>query len=209
MLKYLIFFISYYKINEIFKCRKTSYIIAGMLYIFISMYQDIIKIYIMTKVELEMTKTKRKIYKINLWLYSEDVVVDIEEYTIKRKCKSSIKTYEGTELYTYNYNIPSCGTIIGESAIHVSMVTEDFTNINSSIEKMIEEGRKRINLEIKLLNDMDKQLDLLEKFDKGITFVTNKKGFYHVEKVESDMILKPFNKGKEPISIKNYVVLGK
>lgn len=152
-----------------------------------------------------MAKQKRKIYKINLWLYSEEVKVDIMEFTIKRRGTESISTIEGEVLYLYDYNAPSDGIILGDNCIHVSMLTEDFLSIDKEIEKMIEVGRKRVDMEIAYLQEMHKQLDTLNKYENRVFFNTRGSGWYYVEKDAKGIKLRSWNKEKGAVAADDYI----
>lgn len=152
-----------------------------------------------------MAKDKRKIYKVNLWLCSDDVKIDIDEYTIKRKGESSIQTEEGEVLYTYDLDNPSDSVMVCENSINVSLLTEDLINIDKEIERVIEAGRKRVDLEMSYLNEMHEQLNSLKQAEDLITLRTRHRGWFYVKNSESSISLKPWLEERETIPLQNYI----
>jgi hypothetical protein len=151
-----------------------------------------------------MPKAKRKIYRITLWIYSDDAKVDIDEFHIKRKGEESIQTEEGEVLYCHMLNRPSSGVILGENYIDVTMLTEDIRNLDEAIKIMVEDGRRVINEQIKDFNSMQSELDHLGKYEREIFMTSKDKGYLHIKKEEDEIVAIPFRVDIEPIKMKDF-----
>lgn len=156
-----------------------------------------------------MVKEKRKIYDITLWAVEESAKVHIDEYFIKRKGKDSIQV-EGNKTIYAPFETPISGITLGENEVTVNMTTEDLLNFDTVIDNIIQEARKRIDEEIKVLESMQKHLDKLEKFKEEITLANNEHGYSRIEKNEkNEIVIVPLNKAIEPIFLKDYAIQNK
>ncbi len=129
--------------------------------------------------------------------------LEINELIIKRKGANCIKTKEGEDLYNYDNNKPSGGIIMGENQIEVTMNTESIMDIENIIDVMIQEAKRKISEEIEVLNNMDKQLELLKNFENDIRYRDNN-GAYTIKKTKNELRLVHIRKDIESILFKKY-----
>lgn len=150
-----------------------------------------------------MLKAKRKIYKLVLWLYSDNAKLDIDEFNIKRKGSDSIQTEDDEKLYCWMIDKPEGGIVVGDNCIEVEMLTENLKNIDVAIQIMIEEGRKKINEQIKDFNNMYGELNLLGNYEKDIFLHTKEEGYFKLKKNDSEILASPFRIDMKDINIKD------